>query len=146
MSQVPAPLAAYPFVHWEEVHFRDLDLLGHANNVVYASWCESARVAYYLDLMQVPLEQMGLILAEITISYKAPAFFGDRLALGVRVSTIGTRSFVLEVVFVRASDEVLIATSSNVLVAYDYQSGRTVPVSDEFRQRVAAQAEQHRPS
>jgi acyl-CoA thioester hydrolase len=138
MTAVPTPLLTYPYVHWEEVHFRDLDALGHVNNVVYAGWLESARIHYYLDLMEVRLEQMGLILAELTIRYKAPAYFGERLALGARVGTIGGKSFVMEHLIVRAGDETTIATASTVLVAYDFALGRTVPVADEFRRRVAA--------
>ncbi len=138
MSGVPAPLADYPYIHWEEVHFRDLDALGHVNNVVYASWLESARVRYYLDLMQVPLSEVGLILAELTISYKAPAYFGERMAVGVRVSSIGTKSFVMDYMIVREGDERVIATARTVQVCYDYKRGVTVPVSDEFRRRVGA--------
>lgn len=138
MSSVPGPLADYPYVHWEEVHFRDLDVLGHVNNVVYAGWLESARIHYYLDLMQVPLTEMGLILAELTISYKAPAYFGERLAVGVRVSSIGTKSFVMDYLIVREGDEQVIASASTVLVCYDYRQGVTVPVSEEFRRRAGA--------
>ncbi len=136
MSTVPAPLAGYPYIHWEEVHFRDLDALGHMNNVVYAAWLESARIRYYMDLMQVPLAELGLILAELTISYRAPAYFGERLAVGVRVSSIGTKSFVMEYLIARAGDEAVIATAKTVLVCYDYRLGATVPVSEEFRRRV----------
>jgi acyl-CoA thioester hydrolase len=136
MSSAPTPLAAYPYIHWEEVHFRDLDVLGHVNNVVYAGWLESARIRYYMDLMGLPLERLGLILAELTISYKAPAYFGERLAVGVRVSSIGTKSFVTEYLIVREGDEVVIATAKTVLVCYDYELGTTVPVSEEFRRRV----------
>lgn len=137
MSSAPAPLADYPYVHWEEVHFRDLDALGHVNNVVYAGWLESARIHYYLELMGIELGELGLILAELTISYKAPAFFGERLAVGVRVSSIGTKSFVMDYLIVRAGDEAVIATAKTVLVCYDYRQGMTVPVSEEFRRRVA---------
>ena len=139
MTTVPAPLADFPFIHWEEVHFRDLDALGHLNNVVYAAWLESARINYYLQLMELPLGELGLILAEMTISYKAPAYFGDRIAVGVRVESIGTKSFGLEYLLARAGDEAVIATGRTVLVAFDYKLGRTVPVPERFRSRVAAQ-------
>lgn len=138
MPTVPSPLAGYPYIHWEEVHFRDLDVLGHVNNVVYAGWLESARIHYYLDLMELPLEQIGLILAEMTISYKAPAYFGERLAVGVRVGAIGNKSFTMDYLIVREGDEAVIASGKTVLVAYDYKVGSTVPVSAEFRRRVAA--------
>ncbi|WP_129671715.1 thioesterase family protein [Candidatus Chloroploca sp. Khr17] len=137
MPVVPGSLHSFPYIHWEEVHFRDLDALGHVNNVVYAAWLESARIQYYLDLMGIKLEEMGLILAEMTIKYLAPAYFGERLAVGVRVSSIGTKSFVLEYVIAREGDETIIATSTTVQVAYDYKTGATVPVSETFRRRVA---------
>jgi acyl-CoA thioester hydrolase len=37
----------------------------------------------------------------------------------------------------RVGDGALIATGQSVLVAYDYAAGRSLPVSDEFRVRVA---------
>ena len=141
MPKVPAVLAAFPYIHWEEVHFKDLDILGHANNVVYASWLESARIRFYLDLMDIPLEEMGLILAELTLSYKTPAYFGERLGIGVRVGTIGSKSFAMEHVIAREGDGVVIATAKAVLVAYDYKLGTTVPVSEEFRRRVSKSEE-----
>jgi acyl-CoA thioester hydrolase len=133
MTSVPGPVAAYPFVHWEEVRFRDLDALGHVNNAVYASYLESARIAYYQQLTGQPLEQLGLILGELTIRYRAPAFFGDRLAVGARVTSLGTKSFVMEYAITRAADEALIATARTVLVAYDYKLAKSVPVPEAVR-------------
>jgi acyl-CoA thioester hydrolase len=132
----PRPLAEFPFVHWLDVRFRDLDTLGHVNNAVYATYLESARLAFYQHLTGLALEDLNIILAELTISYKAPAFFNDRLAVGIRVSSFGTKSFALEYMIARASDDALIATGRSVLVTYDYAQGRTVPVPDDFRRRV----------
>jgi acyl-CoA thioester hydrolase len=138
MSQAaPHPLAAYPYIHWIDVRFRDLDSLGHVNNAVYATYLESARIGFYQHLTQMRLEDLNLILAELTISYKAPAFFGDRLAVGARVAAFGTKSFVMEYAIARASDDALIASGRSVLVMYDYAAGKSVPVPDSFRQRVA---------
>ncbi|MGQ9614243.1 MAG: acyl-CoA thioesterase [Chloroflexus sp.] len=134
---VPAVLAEYPFHYRIEVRFRDLDALGHVNNAVYATYFESARIAYYQRLVGGSLNRLGIILAELTISYKAPAHFGDELLVGVRVSRIGGKSFTMDYAIARVGDGALIATGQSVLVAYDYAAGRSVPVSDEFRARVA---------
>lgn len=134
---VPAILAEYPFHYRIEVRFRDLDVLGHVNNAVYATYFESARIAYYQRLVGGSLDRLGIILAELTISYKAPAHFGDELLVGVRVSRIGGKSFTMDYAIARVGDGALIATGQSVLVAYDYAAGRSVPVSDEFRARVA---------
>jgi len=137
MTSIPAPVADFPFVFWEQVRFRDLDALGHVNNAVYATYLESARIAYYQLITGEPLDQLGMILAESTISFRAPAFFNDRLAVGVRVSSFGTKSFVMEYAIARASDAALLATGRTVLVAYDYKAGHSLPVSEAFRARVA---------
>lgn len=133
----PAVLAEYPFHYPIEVRFRDLDALGHVNNAVYATYLESARIAYYQRLVGGSLDRLGIILAELTIRYKAPAHFGDELLVGVRVSRIGGKSFTMDYAIARLGDGALIATAQSVLVAYDYAAGRSVPVSDEFRARVA---------
>jgi acyl-CoA thioester hydrolase len=135
--QIPGPLAEAPFVFWVQVTFRDLDALAHVNNAVYATYFESARIAYYQDLTGMPLDQLNIILAEMTISYKAPAFFGEWLAIGVKVESIGTKSFVMSYSAVRAGDDALIATGRSVLVFYDYVLGRSVPATEAFRQVVA---------
>lgn len=134
---VPAVLAEYPFHYRIEVRFRDLDALGHVNNAVYATYFESARIAYYQRLVGGSLDRLGIILAELTISYKAPAHFGDELLVGVRVSRIGGKSFTMDYAIARVGDGALIATGQSVLVVYDYAAGCSVPVSDEFRARVA---------
>lgn len=132
----PAALAEAPFVFWVQVTFRDLDALGHVNNAVYATYFESARIAYYQELTGLPLTKLDIILAELTISYKAPAFFGEWVAIGVQIDSFGTKSFVMSYNAVRAHDEALIATGRSVLVVYDYAAGRSVPVPAALRERV----------
>ncbi len=135
--QTPVPLREYPFVYWVQVTFRDLDALAHVNNAVYATYFESARIAYYQDLTGMTLDKLNIILAEMTISYKAPAYFDEWLAIGVKVDSIGTKSFVMSYAVVRAGDDALIATGRSVLVFYDYTLGRSVPATEEFRRLVA---------
>ena len=75
----------------------------------------------------------------VTVSFRAPARYGDELAVGVRVASIGTKSFVMEYRIARYGDDALIAEARSVLVRYDYAAERSVPVSEEFRAKVAAQ-------
>lgn len=146
MSELPPLLAAYPFVHWETVRFRDLDAFGHVNNAVYATYLEAARIAYLLDVTGGSLRDMGIILAEQTISYKRPAYFGDRLGVGVRVTSFKTRSFGMEYAIVRAADGALIATGQSVQVTYDYTIGQAVPVSETLRRSVALRQQGFEPT
>lgn len=136
---MPAALADYPFIYWVEVRFRDLDMLAHVNNAVYATYFESARLAYYQLLTGKALAAIDIILAEITITYRAPAVFGDQLAVGVRVASIGTKSFVMEYAVYRGGTEQLIASGRSVLVMYDYGVGKSIPVPASFRAAVGKQ-------
>lgn len=133
---IPGPLEGYPFIHWLDVRFRDLDVLGHVNNSVYATYLESARIDFYHHLTGQSLEQMNIILAELTITYKMPAFFNDRLGVGIKVASFGTKSFSMEYAIARASDQALIARARSVLVMYDYTDGKTMAIPEAFKQRV----------
>ncbi len=127
----------YPFTQPVAVAFRDIDALGHVNNATYLSYFEDARVRYLLQLMGAErLDQLSVVVAENTVQYRKPVFYGDVLEIGVRVSTIGTKSFVVEYALYRLPDEVLTAEGRTVIVWYDYANQQSVPVPDAFRQAV----------
>lgn len=132
------PLGIFPFVQSIDVRFRDLDALGHINHTVYLTYFESARIAYYMQLLDVDsIHKVNIIVAEVTATFRKPAFHADPLAVGVRVSYIGTKSFVMEYLIARIDDGTLIATGRSVQVVYDYKSRQSVRVPDAFRERVS---------
>ena len=138
MSDQRDILATYPFVTTVDVRFRDLDGMGHVNHAVYLTYFEAARLGYYAALTgRTAIEQIDMILVEVAAIYHAPASFGERLDVGARISRIGTKSFEMEYLIVRPADGRRIASGRSVQVMYDYAAGRSVPVSDEFRMRVA---------
>lgn len=131
----------YPHVLTLQVAFRDLDAMGHVNNAVYLSYLESARIAFMQTLLELPalrdLAALPVILAEATISYKSPALFGETLRVGSGVARLGNKSF--DVVHrIETADGRFVASARTILVMYDYASQTTHPISDRFRQRVAA--------
>jgi acyl-CoA thioester hydrolase len=122
-----------------EVRFRDIDAFGHVNNAVVSSYVELARVRYLVDVLQVdPIGLMPLILAHISIDYQAPIFFADVVEVGSRVDWLGTSSIGKSHALTAAGDGRELATSSSVLVTYDYEQGRPMPVPDDWRQVLAA--------
>jgi len=123
----------FNFVVPVEVRFRDLDPLGHVNNAVFITYLEAARIKYRLNLMEsASLDRLGLILAEMTCSYRSPAYFGEVLEVGVRVSEIGNKSFVMEYRIEERETRRLVATARSVQVAYDYETQQTIPLSARF--------------
>jgi acyl-CoA thioester hydrolase len=122
-----------------EVRFRDIDAFGHVNNAVVSSYVELARVRYLVDVLQVePIGVMPLILAHIAIDYRAPIFFEDAVEIGSRVDWLGTSSIGMSHGLTAVADGRELAGSSSVLVTYDYEHNRPMPVPDAWRQALAA--------
>lgn len=124
--------------HEVEVRFADTDAMGHVNNANYLTYCEIARVAYYErvtgELLPLWTHGMaeGMILADIRLTYRNPAFYGETLLIETRVDRIGRTSFEMNHRLTapesRHAPARLIATAHSVLVSYDYQAEHPIPV------------------
>ena len=129
---------SFPYKVTIEVSFRDLDAMGHVNNAVYFSYMETARIKFLVDLLAVTsLHDLPVIMAEATCTFKAPAFFGEQLIVGVGVARFGSKSFDMTYRVI-AGDSRLIALAKTVQVMYDYAGARTIAVPDSFKARVRA--------
>ena len=121
-----------------EVRFRDIDAFGHVNNAVTSTYVEQARVRYLHDVLAVePVGLMPLILAMIKIDYVSPIFFRDTVDVGSRVDWIGTSSIAMSH-GLWADDGRELARASSVLVTYDYDQARPMPVPPDWRGTLAA--------
>ncbi len=116
------------FIHRDAVRFRDCDAMGHVNNAVYSTYLEEARIGVLGALS-------GFILARVEIDFRAELRMGEEIEVRTRCSRIGTKSFDLEHVIAASAGRV-VAEAKSVLVAYDYERGESVPVSDELRERL----------
>lgn len=99
-DRLDATLAdAARYRHWTPValRFRDLDLLGHVNNVALAGWLEDGRVAMELPIQPLTAQYRGpvIVLADLHIQYREEVRFGAEVRVGTRVQRIGTSSVVI---------------------------------------------------
>jgi acyl-CoA thioester hydrolase len=119
----------FPFLRRERVRFRDCDAMGHVNNAVFSTYLEEARIDVLGGLRP-------FILARVEIDFRSQLRAGEEIEIGTRCSRIGTKSFDLEHQ-IRADGRV-VADACSVLVAYDYETESSVPLSEELRERLAA--------
>jgi len=134
--------------HSIEVRLADTDAMGHVNNANYLTYVEIARIAYYEQVIRKPLPlgvhgaEEGMILAEIRMTYRSPAFYGESLTVETRTERIGTTSFSMVHRITapesRYGPARLVAVSDSTLVSYDYQQDRPIPVPDDWRTAIAA--------
>lgn len=123
------------------VQWGDMDLANHVNNVMYARYAESARVAY-LDM----LEQngagnfgsgIGPILAEINIQYKMPLSYPDKMYLGTKVIEMpDPYTYLMETLIVSKKYERIATRAVARIVSYDYRTRQKAVTPEWLRKKV----------
>ncbi len=133
-------MSDYRFYQDITVRYGDLDAQGHVNNATYLTYLEHARVGYmqalglwdgrsFLDI--------GIVIAEIRITYKAPILLGQKVRVGVRITRMGNKSFTMSYRVEDTDNGRPLAEAESVQVAYDYRNGATMPIPPSWRQIVA---------
>jgi acyl-CoA thioester hydrolase len=115
--------------HWvtERVRFSDTDAVGHVNNVAFAAYIESGRVAYAFDLA-ARVGDVGLtsmVLRRLDVDFLSEVHYPADLRVGSRLLHLGRTSLVVGTgVF---ADERCLCTASSVLVVVGPHGPTPVP-------------------
>ena len=121
------------------IRYADIDAQRHLNNVAYLAFMEHARVAYMREVglwQGVEYDSIGMILAELTCSYKSPAYLFETVQVGIRISRIGNKSF--DFAYRLETGRGLIATGQSTQVCYDYDREMSIPIPDDWRATIMA--------
>jgi len=132
----------FKFYHPTEVRYGDLDPQGHVNNAKHLTFFEQARIAYMIELGLFSKDQsfmeIGVILADVHITFLAPIHFGEHIKVGVHISNLGNKSmtWMQNIVDVKTGKE--LAKGEVVMVTYDYKNGITINIPHEWREKIKA--------
>ena len=133
-------MTRFNFYHPIEVRYGDLDPQGHVNNAKHLTYFEQARVAYMIELGLFTKDQsfmeIGVILADVHITYLAPIYFGEHIKVGVHVIKLGNKSmtWAQNIVDVKTGKEV--AKGEVIMVTYDYKEEKTINIPHEWREKI----------
>jgi acyl-CoA thioester hydrolase len=134
-------MSDFRFYHSIEVRYVDLDPQGHVNNANYLTYFEQARVAYMIELGLFTKDQsfmkIGVIIADVHIAYFEPIYFGQNIKVGVHTAKFGTKSMTWEQNIVDAGTGKEFARGEVIIVTYDYKQEKTIPIPQEWRERIA---------
>lgn len=123
-----------------QVRWSDMDALGHVNNARFLTYCEQARIDYFvaLTLWSGEQDKIGLIVAKIVLDYKLPLRFGDDVHVFTRCSRLGNRSLDTEqlVVRVKEGQTEVAAVGTITGVVYDYVQNQSAPIPEAWRARI----------
>lgn len=135
-------MSDFHFYHPIEVRYGDLDPQGHVNNAKHLTYFEQARVQYMIELGLFTKDQsfmkIGVIIADVHITYFEPVYFGQTIKVGVRAAKFGTKSMTWEQNIVDADTGKELAKGEVVIVTYDYKEEKTIPIPQEWRERISA--------
>ncbi|GJD49362.1 hypothetical protein OPKNFCMD_2092 [Methylobacterium crusticola] len=90
-----APPADDPRVLWSEdvLRFRDTDANGHANNAVFAAFCESGRVQFFATHVTPILPpDTFFVIARFVIDYRAELHFPGSVRTATWLGRVGRTS------------------------------------------------------
>ena len=116
-----------------EIRWRDLDVYGHVNHVVFLTYLEEARDEWLGLTLGDPTRVWSYVVARIEIDYRREVKLADDVVLArCALQRIGTSSVVTrELLTTRAGD--VAAEAQAVLVARDEDTGRSRPLQDDER-------------
>jgi acyl-CoA thioester hydrolase len=133
-------MSDFHFHHPIEVRYGDLDPQGHVNNAKHLTFFEQARIAYLIELGLFTKDQsfmeIGVILADVHITYFEPIYFGQKVRIGVHISRLGNKSMTWEQNIVDADTGRELATGEVVMVTYDYREEKTIPIPQEWKEKI----------
>jgi acyl-CoA thioester hydrolase len=129
--------AAYRYWTREQVRFADLDLIGHVNNTVYATYVESGRAAFLKDIgLWVMGSGIQNVVARLEIDFKRELHYQQQLSIGVRVLQIGRSSYQIGCgIF---CDDVCHATGLTIVVRWDSKTRLPIVLDEEALQKLGA--------
>ena len=123
-------LTNFPFHVNIQTRWRDLDAFGHVNNAVFATYIETARGTLF-KRWSLPFDGTGksLIVASMTINYLKQLKHPSNIIVGLKINKVGNTSFNIESYIFNEKDiRNPIATSNVVIVCFDFDNQKPVPV------------------
>ena len=133
-------MGQFNFYHPVEVRYADLDPQGHVNNAKFLTYFEQARIQYWIQMGFFTKDQsfmeIGVIVADVHLTYLEPVYFGQNIKVGVRVTKLGNKSMTWEQNIVDADTNKELAKGQLVIVTYDYKAEKTIPIPQQWREKI----------
>ena len=131
-------LRDFRFSYPIQVRYSDMDMLGHANNAVYLTYLELARLEYFRATEIRSRSDTALVLAHASMDFKKPLTPDVEPVAHLRTVKFGSSSMTMDNIITDRSHERQFYTATLVLVAIDTQTGRPVAIPDAEKQKIIA--------
>ena len=131
----------FKFYHPIEIRYGDLDPQGHVNNAKFLTYFEQTRVQYLIHLGLFSKDQsfleVGIILAEATVTFRAPLRYGEEVWVGAGVTRLGNKSIHMAYSLEDKQSGKTYTEGSAIIVTFDYRNQETITIPDPWRAAIA---------
>lgn len=122
-----------------QIRFNDIDILGHLNNTVYLSLFDTGKAEYLMEVMKgtIRYDRVESVIANINCSFVNSAFYGEPINIYTRCEEVNDKSFRIHQVMANAETGQVKAVCDTIMVSYDPDEKRSIPVSDAARRNIS---------
>jgi acyl-CoA thioester hydrolase len=132
-------LEGFPLVSRFTIPFSDVDMMQHVNNVAYIRWCEMLRVEHFARAIAEPINgPRGIIQANIMFTYERELRYREEIAIGVRVSRMGTKSYDYSYEMWSLTQGQRSAHGITTVVAFNFIERHSIEIPPEWRTAIDA--------
>ena len=117
--------------------FSDVDSFMHVNNIWQQSYFDMGKTDFYTTVLGITgvFDKLRIITASTHTDYFGQVRLADDIVVTTDVSRIGNKSMTLHQ-RIMCGDKCL-TESSSVMVAFDFELQQTVPLPEEWRERLS---------
>ncbi len=120
-----------------QLRFNDIDSLGHVNNSVYFSFYDLGKINYFTTIRpeMTSVRDIDLVVANVNANFLLPTFLHEQVSVQTTTVAIGNKSIKLLQRIINEQLDVK-AVCETVLVGFDFKSGETKQISEEWRRAI----------
>ncbi len=121
-----------------QIRFKDIDAMGHVNNAVYFTYFEQGRLEFYMkNFGKDGFQKYPFILARAEANFYKEIKLSEReVILRMWAGDFGNKSFKFFYELVSTDGTKKFADGVTVQVSYDYKTKKTVPVPEDFKEKI----------
>lgn len=123
-----------------QIRFSDIDPFQHVNNVAQQMYFDLGKTEYYRIVLgggEALFGKLRIVTASTATSYLGQVRMYDTVRVTTTCERVGNKSLTL-FQQLKVGDEVR-SESRSVMVAFDFETQRSEPVPDDWRQRMLAE-------
>jgi len=117
-----------------KVRMADINTANHLGHDAFVSLMNEARVQFleYLGFYRPGVGKTGLIIADLSVSYKSQAFYKDRLKFEIGAAVINKYGCDIFYRVTNTKTDDLVVLAKTGVVFFDYSKNRVITIPEEF--------------